>query len=579
MAAPPRRSDRYQRWFVGGAWAALSAALLGYVLRYAPDVPWMDDWELVPVLTGARPATLRWLWIQQNEHRFPVTKLLFLGSAALTGGDFRAGMIASITLLSLVALAATRVAARLRGRASYTDAVFPLLLLHAGHEHNVLGHIQLFFVTACALVVAITLLVAAGRAPTRPAGAAGLGACLLLLPLHSAAGALLAPLPAAWALYAGARGWRSSDTSARRAARLLVGGGVGALLLTVAYFMGFEPRANHPLSKSLLVSARGAAQVLGMSLGPFAADAWPWATAAVGLLCGAGLVLLVRAWRREPSDRTRVLGLLAIVAAVCGVVAATGVARAALGTQAGFAARYALMAAPLLVAIYLCWVLYGGAAAPFLQASCFALACLALWTNVEYGLDYGRARRRQADALIADVRSGAPPEAVARRHWRDFYPFPDLMARRLRMLQAAGQGPYRGLRPAPVRVPCSKWEPVPTRQIGEHAMTWRDGVGRPQGSDPYVILGLGDTERLCAVRLTLVYAGAGGGESPLKVYWARSEAGWFSEDRQWTGTVASSAEPQRVVVWINDEIDLLRIDPDEATEAFRVTGLELLAGT
>jgi hypothetical protein len=574
----PRTPDRYERMFVAAAWAALSVALFGYVQRYGPDVPWMDDWELVPVLTDARPATLRWLWIQQNEHRFPLTKLVFLAAAALTGGDFRAGMFASVALLSAVALAATGVARRLRGRASYADAVFPLLLLHPGHEHNVLGHIQLFFVTACALLVVITLVVAEGRWTRRPLPAALLALALLLLPLHSAAGALLAPLPALWAVYAGSRGRRAAETDARRAARLLLAGGAGALGLSALYFSGFVPRTNHPLSPSVSAAARATAQVMGMSLGPFGADVWPWATVAVALLCAATMALLVAALHAHPTERLRGLGLLLVMCAVVGIMAVTGVARGGFGPAAGFEARYALMAAPLLVVIQLAWVLYGGTLASMVTTSLLALLCLAFSVNVQHGLRYGRARRAQADALVADVRAGVPPDLVAARHYRHFYPFPDLMARRLRMLQAAGQGPYRGL-PAPAaQTPCARWDEAPLRQIGYHSMTWRDGVGRAEGADPYVILGLGDTTRLCAVRLTLMHSAAGGGDAPLTVYWARSAAGWFDEQRQWTATISSSPEPQKVVVWINDEIDLLRVDPDERTEMFRMTSLELLDG-
>jgi hypothetical protein len=104
-------------------------------------------------------------------------------------------------------------------------------------------------------------------------------------------------------------------------------------------------------------------------------------------------------------------------------------------------------------------------------------------------------------------------------------------------------------------------------------------VGRPEGPDPYLVLGLTDPERLCGVRLTFVHRSVSGREAPLKVYWALTAAGWFSEERHWATAVSSSPDPQTVVVWINDEVDLLRIDPDEGTTHFRLTGLELLPGT
>jgi hypothetical protein len=203
---------------------------------------------------------------------------------------------------------------------------------------------------------------------------------------------------------------------------------------------------------------------------------------------------------------------------------------------------------------------------------------MAFSVNVQHGLAYGRARRAQAESLLEDVRAGVPPSALAQRHWRSFYPEPDVFARRLRMLHAAGHGPYRGLPRVVAPVPCRTWLPAPVRPIGGHNMLWRDGVGRPEGPDPYLVLGLGDPERLCAVRFTIVHTSRGGGEAPLRVYWAHTQGAWFAEERVWATQIASSPEPQTVTVWINDEVDLLRLDPDEATEQFRVTSLELLAG-
>ena len=359
---------------------------------------------------------------------------------------------------------------------------------------------------------------------------------------------------------------------------MLLAGGLGGLALPALYFVGFVRPPYHPPSPSVLASVRGGLEVLSVSLGPFGAATWPWSGAAVALLVAATAVLLVAALRAHPGERTRVLGLLASMAAALATVAAMGIGRAGFGPGTGFEPRYALPSAPLLVAVYFGWLLYGGSAARLAQVSLFAAACAALSLNVQQALAYGRARRAQADRLLEDVRAGVPPRAIANRHWREFYPQPAIMARRLKMLEEAGQGPYRGRGAAP-RAPCEHWEATDPRQIGGHNMAWRDGVGRPEGPDPYLVLGLADPERLCAVRLTFVHRSATGAEAPLKVYWALASAGWFGEGRHWQTKVASSPEPQTVVVWINDEIDLLRVDPDEGTTHFRVTGLDLLTGS
>jgi hypothetical protein len=568
--------DDHERLFVYASWAALTAALVAFVLRYGSDVPWMDDWELVPVLSGARPVTAAWLWIQQNEHRFPVTRALLVAAGAVTGGDFRAGMLASVVLLSAAALAAIRAAARLRGRASYTDALFPLLLLHPGHGHNVLGHIQLFFVSAWALVIAVVLLVAGDRCTRSTRSAAGLAACLWLLPLHSAAGALFAPWPAVWALHAGrqARRWEQR----RRAGAVLMAGGAGALVLAGVYFIGLVRPHTHPPSPSLAASAIAAGQVVGVSLGPFGEQAWPWATVGVGLLAAATVFRLALTARTDPGERTRALGLLVVACTVAGILAGTGVARAGFGPRAGFQARYALMGAPLLVAASFTWTLYGGAGR-LVNTLLFTVASVAFSVNVQHGLAYGRTRKADADALTADVRDGVPPMLVARRHSARFYPAPQIMARRLRMLHAAGQGPYRGLPRPAARPPCQRWEPFAPQEAGTHHLDWRDGIGRPRGRDPWVVFVLGDAERLCALRLTVVQTASGPLHLPVKVYWALAEKGWFSERRQSVVRLATGAQPQRLVVWINEDVDLLRVDPDERVSEFRITRMEVLSGT
>ena len=203
---------------------------------------------------------------------------------------------------------------------------------------------------------------------------------------------------------------------------------------------------------------------------------------------------------------------------------------------------------------------------------------MALSINVRHALLYARDRRAQADALMRDVRAGAHDEVIAQRHWRAFYPMEALLARRLRMLREAAHGPFRGGPPASGSAACRQWHAAPVRALGGNNMSWRDSVGRAEGPDPYLILGLLELERVCAVRFTLVYRSSTAAEAPLKVYWARNNQGWFTEERHWAGRIPSSPEPQGIVVWINDELDLLRLDPDEATVEFRVTAIELLAG-
>ena len=75
--------------FVWGGWALMLLATLMFVMRYGSNIPYGDEWWMVPQLTGDKPVNASWLWEQHNEHRNPLPKLILVGLFRLTG-DFRA---------------------------------------------------------------------------------------------------------------------------------------------------------------------------------------------------------------------------------------------------------------------------------------------------------------------------------------------------------------------------------------------------------------------------------------------------------------------------------------------------------
>src|SRR5262249_42934019 len=97
---------------VWGVWAVMTAAAPVLVGAYGDNVPWWDDWVMVPTLTGTQPVTLGWLWAPHNEHRIPLGKLLYLGLLRPAGRDFRAGMVFQVVALAGLAFAMTRAAGR-----------------------------------------------------------------------------------------------------------------------------------------------------------------------------------------------------------------------------------------------------------------------------------------------------------------------------------------------------------------------------------------------------------------------------------------------------------------------------------
>src|SRR5262249_55062580 len=77
--------------FVWGVWALMLLALLGYIREYGGNLPGWDEWYVVPYLVGEQPLTASWLWSAspQTEQRIPLTRLILVGLARLTGCDFR----------------------------------------------------------------------------------------------------------------------------------------------------------------------------------------------------------------------------------------------------------------------------------------------------------------------------------------------------------------------------------------------------------------------------------------------------------------------------------------------------------
>src|SRR5262245_30014557 len=114
----------------------MSIMLLAAVYEYGHNVPFFDDWSMIPFVAGQERITPEWLWSQYNEHRMSLTKLLFVGLYRVSGGDLRAGMYFNATALIAMSLLMLRTAYSIRGRIAITDAFIPLLLLSWCHQEN-----------------------------------------------------------------------------------------------------------------------------------------------------------------------------------------------------------------------------------------------------------------------------------------------------------------------------------------------------------------------------------------------------------------------------------------------------------
>jgi len=69
--------------------AGVLAFALGIAL-YGRSIPLAEDWNMVPALLGHEPNVPAWLWAQNNEHRLPVARAIYLALLEFTGAIFAA---------------------------------------------------------------------------------------------------------------------------------------------------------------------------------------------------------------------------------------------------------------------------------------------------------------------------------------------------------------------------------------------------------------------------------------------------------------------------------------------------------
>jgi hypothetical protein len=416
-------------------WAVFTLGALGFVALLGTDAPYADEWEFVPALLGDEPAG-PWLWRQHNEHRFPLPRLIYLALFRLTH-DFRSGMLFQVALLSALALGLMHFAARLRGRPHWSDAFFPVSLLHIGHWENFVMGYQLCF--ALYAVLATGLFAVALTATRATAFRSGLIAGVLALLIVTTGGSgLVVALPVCgWVAYLAAVVWRGG---AKGGALLLLLFAVLPLVYLGAYFVDYHKPDRHPdLLADPVGVLRTAGEVLGVSFGMGFVLVW-WLVAVgvvvLGVLTGA---LLVRRWKLDPDGRSGVVGLLAVAAGVAGVALAIGVGRGNWGAGQGLWSRYSLLVWPLLAAAYLAWVKAGRKWVPIVLC---VVAALAFPGNMGVGMQMGAMIKSKYSAIEADARVGLSAEQIVARQFpaSSHQGQEERAVRAIPLLRAAGVG-------------------------------------------------------------------------------------------------------------------------------------------
>jgi hypothetical protein len=386
---------------------------LVFITRYALTIPFVDEWEFVPELFGERSAG-PWLWELHNEHRFPLPRVLYLGLFRLTG-DLRSGCYVSFIGISLCAAGLVRLARSVRGRASVTDAVFPLMLMHTGQGENLyMGYQMCFMLVTVLAVTLLAVIVRSMKDEGRSHFGMGLVATVLgfLLLTCGAAGLCYGVAAAAFVLLLAIVGrmkmWQRSALS-----------GLAAItpVYIVLYFQGYHRPSHHPESAGVFESVRIGMEAQAMAFGPAATGFWPFVGIGI-LIAGIWVVALLTQKIIDNRRALASLGLLLFIGAGAAVAFGIGWGRSGFHDDMGFAWRYGWLTFPPIAASYFTWLLWGGRVSQYGSTGLLAVALIFGPVNTISGFRDAEIKLRPFEvAWEADVRAGMTADEVVARHF------------------------------------------------------------------------------------------------------------------------------------------------------------------
>ena len=591
--------------FVWGVWLTMLATRLSLTAKYASSsIPLADEWFLLDV--APRSFSLSWLWEQWAEHRVPVAKAIWLGALRLTDYDFRFGNFFLILAWAAMAAGMILVSKAIRGRTSYSDAFFPLALLTLGQGVNFFWWWAVNQMIA-PLVACILLMIIVLRGKDLPPRLALATAILLvLLPLCGPGGLPYVVVLAVWLAHWSYRHWSAPNRIHPHITQVVLALTVLALLLVAAYFKGLR-LGGWPVAESPRAFVRTAVQLLSVSFGIAARDHWRVLGFGILALTLLSAVLLGAIWARQPAERSRALGLLLFLGAVCSLALVVAKARSGMSEDYIFFGTYVPLMVPLLCCAYFVSSLYiRPTMGPLIEVSLFSLAAILLIGNFDDVVDKGQWMSSRSRAMENDLDRGIPAFILAERHLAPeiYHVFPedrivDEAARLLGRLQKAGVGVFAHMRANPEL----REVPLLVAPTAMNRIVWKAGVAYGQAGgegSPALVFSLGERRFVYAVRLRFSHTDTAGSSVMLGMSW---RAQGDDEPRHTGSSIPgpqfqlrvsvnparkllklvdgevryAPARPENVVtVWVNSRIDHIQIYPDTKPCVFHLSEIRLL---
>jgi hypothetical protein len=183
---------RFITFCIALTWLGMTLQVGVLIARNGYNLPRQDEWDFIPVITGHEDS-FSWIVAKHYEHRYPVSRVMYLALHALTGQNFRAGMWLSLVLASVCAAILCLGANKIRGRCDWLNLLIPVLLLNGGHVENwTMGYQIVFTTTILWLTAFIAVIVWADRLSHRQIALA-CGLMTLLVAMGGGVGYAFAP--------------------------------------------------------------------------------------------------------------------------------------------------------------------------------------------------------------------------------------------------------------------------------------------------------------------------------------------------------------------------------------------------
>ena len=556
MADDP--NDRARRGVADGVWLVLTAGLIVLVIRYGFNFPYLDEWPMTAALAGHEPVW-PWAWSWHNEHLLPLPRLLF-GALFQIGHDLRLSMLVSVAMWSVLTRLLISTARRLRGRSSYADAVFPLLLLHPGQAENVLMSYQIGFALS-ALLAGIQLITILGG-PVSARRVSIVGVTVTLLPLCGAHGLLFA---GAGHLYLMAVLFRGPRVLA------VLGLVAGLFSASVYHWLPGKPEPPAPPEWTVERFVAGFVGFGASGWGP--AGAWLWPASGVFPLASAVVGWLVLAKGRAKAAFPLWVGMAGVFVSLHLLTAAVAWGRARFGVECVFAFRYVGLAAAMPVTVVLLALRFGSPRMSyFVPTASAVLALAALPVNVWQGVKWGSAMAFVQHTAVENLNAGVPVEVVSEQSHFLTYNDPAACAVFMERYAASGIGPVSSVRHAP----CFEERSL-TPSLPEGPVRCRDsGHTSAEGPGSALTFTASPPCRAYAVAIRGTYRPAPLWPPAVATVAVRRSPG--GPEEVYVQPVFRRPTPRGdplILAWVDGPVASVRVVPDVGAWGFRVTNASL----